>query len=260
MSATTPHSPSLGRRGFILGSSALAAGLALPACTTGGPGLVAPEPEPDYATIYGAVTDGGYQLPAIPYGRLEPRLLRRLVDDPTGEPPGTIVVDTSTHHLYAVQPGGKAMRYGVGLGKSGFGWAGEAEVEWKKAWPTWTPPPEMIARRPDLARYSAENGGMPPGPENPLGARALYLFRGGRDTMYRLHGTPEWSSIGTNASSGCVRLINQDVMDLYARVTGKVPVKVRAGVAAPTAARPTATAATTEPIDAGVPRDAVRLE
>jgi hypothetical protein len=112
----------------------------------------------------------------------------------------------------------------VSLGKAGFDWVGSANVEYKKAWPIWTPPPEMIERKPELAQYA---NGMPPGPKSPLGARALYLFKNGQDTMYRLHGTPEWSSIGKNASSGCVRMLNQDVIDLFSRVSGPTPVHVR---------------------------------
>lgn len=254
------------RRSFLGASAAGAASLALPACTTLDAGVAPVAPTPpgsQYAAIYGAMADGGYQLPAIPYSQLNPRLLRQMVDDPTGEKPGTIVVDTSTHHLYAVQPGGKAMRYGVSLGKSGFEWAGTAMIQFKKRWPSWTPPAEMIARRPELAKYSAENGGMPPGPQNPLGARALYLFRDGQDTMYRLHGTPEWNSIGTNASSGCVRLMNQDVMDLYDRVPGVTPVIVRSTargqMRATSGGGAAGASATTTPIDAGVPRDAEML-
>ena len=117
-----------------------------------------------------------------------------------------------------IQPGGKAMRYGIGVGKAGFEWSGSAHIGWKQKWPKWTPPEEMIERRPDLRKWGAANGGMPGGPTNPLGARALYLMQGGQDTLYRLHGTPEWNSIGTAASSGCIRLMNQDVIDLYKRV------------------------------------------
>jgi len=110
------------------------------------------------------------------------------------------------------------MRYGVGLGRAGFSWSGRGVIQWKKKWPTWTPPAEMIEREPDLEKYSAENGGMQPGLDNPLGARALYIFQDGEDTLYRLHGTGEASSIGKAVSSGCVRLLNQDVVDLYERV------------------------------------------
>lgn len=251
----------LNRRAFLGASAAGAASVVLSACTGvdmgAGPLVVAPEPALDYASMYGPVTDEGYQLPAIPLAKIEQRFLRQMVDDPTGEKPGTIVVDTTSHFLYAVQPGGKAMRYGVSLGKAGFGWSGNAHIQWKKKWPTWTPPPEMIKRRPELAKYSAENGGMPPGPQNPLGARALYIFRDGKDTMYRLHGTPEWDSIGKNASSGCVRLMNQDVVDLYTRVPGKTPIIVRAAAGSQMTA--TSTGAPGMAIDAGVPRDAEQL-
>lgn len=254
----------LDRRRFLGAAAAGGAALALPACTTTemgvGPGPAGPAPGGGLVSMYAPVTDGGHQLPAIPVDRMNPGLLRQMVDDPTGEAPGTIVVDTSAHHLYAVQPGGKAMRYGVSLGKAGFGWSGTAVIQWKKRWPVWTPPPEMIERRPDLARYGGANGGMPAGPQNPLGARALYIFRDGRDTMYRLHGTPEWSSIGKNASSGCVRLLNQDVIDLYDRVTGRVPIIVRASAGRRDQAVSLASArATTQAIDAGVPRDAELL-
>lgn len=250
------------RRRFLGAASVGVASLALHGCTTTDMGVGPGHPAPGggMASMYAPITDDGHQLPAIPVDRMEPRLLRQMVDDPTGEAPGTIVVDTSTHHLYAVQPGGKAMRYGVSLGKAGFGWSGSAVIQWKKRWPIWTPPPEMIARRPDLAKYGGDNGGMPAGPQNPLGARALYIFRDGKDTMYRLHGTPEWDSIGKNASSGCVRMLNQDVIDLYDRVTGKVPIIVRASASGrdqPTSLA--SAAAATEPIDAGVPRDAELL-
>jgi lipoprotein-anchoring transpeptidase ErfK/SrfK len=109
------------------------------------------------------------------------------------------------------------MRYGIGVGKQGFAWAGTAYVAWKQEWPNWHPPKEMAVRRPDLAKYVED--GMGPGLTNPLGARAMYLFNeDGKDTLFRLHGTPEWASIGTAASSGCIRLMNQDVIDLYGRV------------------------------------------
>ena len=150
--------------------------------------------------------------------------------DPTGERPGTIIVDTSSHFLYLVLGNGQAMRYGVGLGRAGFEWSGRANVQWKQKWPKWTPPAEMIARQPELEQYSVDNGGMPPGLDNPLGARALYIFQNGEDTLYRLHGSPEWSSIGKSVSSGCVRLMNQDIIDLYDRVPDKAPIVVTSGV------------------------------
>lgn len=180
----------------------------------------------DYEAMYGAMTDGGFKLPAIPYKQIPEAFRRQIVDNRTGYPAGTIVVDTGARHLFVTYPNGKAIRYGVGVGREGFEWSGDAVMQWKREWPRWTPPDEMIARRPELKKYSADNGGMDPGLENPLGARAMYIFKDGKDTEFRLHGTPEWKSIGTNASSGCIRLINQDVIDLYARVKGGMKIIV----------------------------------
>lgn len=175
---------------------------------------------------YQARLDGGFQVEAIPVKKMDTRLLRQQVTYRTAQKPGTIVVDTGARYLYLVQPGGRAMRYGIGVGRQGFSWSGSAHIGWKQEWPKWTPPDEMIARQPKLAKWSADNGGMPGGPANPLGARALYLMKDGKDTLYRLHGTPEWGSIGTAASSGCIRLMNQDVIDLYSRVRNGTKVVV----------------------------------
>ena len=122
---------------------------------------------------------------------------RQIVPDPTGEVPGTIVVDLKNHFLYLVQPGGDALRYGVGIGKAGFEWSGRANIQYKKQWPTWKPPAEMIARKPELVKWA---NGQPGGIDNPLGARALYIFKDGQDTGYRIHGSPEWWTIGQNMS------------------------------------------------------------
>ena len=119
---------------------------------------------------------------------------------------------------------GKAVRYGIGVGKQGFAWSGEAYVAWKQEWPTWHPPKEMAERKPEVAKYVEK--GMDPGLRNPLGARALYLYRNGKDTHFRLHGTTEPYTIGTNVSSGCIRLMNQDIIDLYNRVQGQAPIIV----------------------------------
>ncbi|ESZ52290.1 L,D-transpeptidase [Mesorhizobium sp. RSR565B] len=265
MSDNPLFSERLNRRAFLGASTLGAAAMALSACTTTDVAAVpptpapAPAPEPafgDAATMYSARVDEGFSLPAIPVAKLDPKFVRQIVDDPTGEKPGTIVVDTSEHFLYLVRDGGKAMRYGVSLGKAGFGWTGSAVIQARKKWPVWTPPPEMIQRRPELAKYK---DGMPPGPQSPLGARALYLFRDGKDTMYRLHGTPEWDSIGKNASSGCVRFMNQDIIDLYSRVNGVAQVYVRPNLSA--AGKIMAVSSrTAEPIDSGVPRDAEILK
>ncbi|MDP3896954.1 MAG: L,D-transpeptidase [Mesorhizobium sp.] len=251
----------MNRRGFLAGAAAGAAGVGLSGATLDAlaqskPALAVPVLGPP-AVMYAALADGGHQLPAIPVDKLHPRLVRQVVIDPTFEKPGTIVVDTSTHYLYFVLEGKRAIRYGVSLGKAGFDWTGSATVQFKKAWPVWTPPPEMIKRKPELAKYA---DGMPPGPQSPLGARALYLFKNGQDTMYRLHGTPEWSSIGKNASSGCVRMLNQDVIDLHARVSGPTPVHVRHSMylGANSSAMPSSSP-TTEAIDSGVPEGAEAL-
>lgn len=180
----------------------------------------------EVAMMYASVADGGFVIPAIPYQKINPRYYRQRVIDPTGERPGTIIVDTPSRFLYLVESGGSAMRYGVGIGREGFAWSGEGVIQWKQKWPKWTPPDEMVARQPELTKYSAKNGGMAPGLNNPLGARALYIFQNGQDTLYRLHGSPEWNSIGKAVSSGCVRLMNQDIIDLYERVPNKTRVVV----------------------------------
>ena len=138
----------------------------------------------------------------------DPRYLRQVVDYDGNEPPGTIVINTPDKFLYLVQENGTALRYGIGVGRPGFTWAGEHEVTAKREWPDWRPPKEMLARRPDLPRY------MEGGPDNPLGARALYLG----STLYRIHGSNEPWTIGTQVSSGCIRMRNEDVIDLYERV------------------------------------------
>ncbi|BDA86967.1 hypothetical protein Sa4125_45090 [Aureimonas sp. SA4125] len=170
------------------------------------------------ATAYAATVDGDFALPAIPSDKIDPKYLRqRVVYDAGGYEEGTVVVDTGNRFLYVIERGGTAMRYGIGVGKAGFSWAGEAKIGDKQHWPRWFPPMEMIDRRDDLEKFR-DGKGMDPGIDNPLGARALYLYQGNKDTLYRLHGSPEWRSIGTAASSGCIRLMNQDIIDLYERI------------------------------------------
>ena len=139
---------------------------------------------------------------------IDPRFLRQEVDYSGPHKPGTIVIDTPNKHLYLVEAGGRALRYGIGVGRPGFEWSGVKSISRKAEWPDWTPPPEMLLRRPDLPQH------MDGGPENPLGARAMYLG----SSLYRIHGTNEPGTIGTNVSSGCIRLTNEDVTDLYDRV------------------------------------------
>lgn len=145
---------------------------------------------------------------------------RYRIDDPTGEKPGTIVVDTQRRFLYLVQPGGKALRYGVAVGDEAYGWTGEARIERKAEWPDWHPPAEMKIRWPHVHDTKG-------GPDNPLGARALYLYEGNKDTLYRIHGTNEEEKIGQAVSSGCIRMRNIDVIDLYNRVEPGARVIVR---------------------------------
>jgi len=188
-----------------------------------------PDPQQfDYGLAYRAINDGGINVPAFNYKKMNPRFLRQQVRYYGPEAAGTIVVDAGKKFLYFVQPDGMAMRYGIAVGKEGYGWTGNSVVQWKQKWPTWTPPAEMIARKPELKKYA---DGLKGSPANPLGARAMYLFKDGRDTLYRIHGTDKPFSIGKAASSGCFRMINQDVMDLYSRVGRKAVVSVRTRLA-----------------------------
>lgn len=171
--------------------------------------------EPTDPAFYASRSDGDWTIPAIDVAAFHPMLLRNTVSYQTTEAPGTIVIDTKGPFLYLVEPEGKAIRYGISIGKEGFGWTGEGVIARTAHWPRWTPPPEMIARDPSLEQW---RGGMPGGPNNPLGARALYIYFDGADSGYRIHGTNLPSSIGYAASSGCFRMLNQDVVDLYDRV------------------------------------------
>jgi len=180
--------------------------------STSGP----PLPRADQ-NVYVASVDAGIDIPALPVEQIPETHRRQVVAYETDQPVGTIIINPKTRLLYYVVGKNKALRYGISVGRSGFEWSGEAIVAEKKTWPTWTPPKEMIARDPKLAKWEK---GQPGGPTNPLGARAIYLTSGGKDYGYRIHGTPEWKSIGRNASSGCIRMINQDVIDLYSRLNG----------------------------------------
>jgi lipoprotein-anchoring transpeptidase ErfK/SrfK len=160
-------------------------------------------------------TDDPYPQPPFDYGKLPVEFRPAVVDYKTRQWPGTVIVDTGARQLYLVLEGQKALRFGCAVGKDGFRWAGLADVGRKVMWPKWTPPKEMIERDPSKAKWA---NGMPGGPENPLGARALYLYQNGNDTLFRIHGTTEPLSIGKRASSGCIRMVNQDVIELYRRV------------------------------------------
>jgi lipoprotein-anchoring transpeptidase ErfK/SrfK len=173
-----------------------------------------------YAGLYAALGGEPFPIPAVNLAQIHPQFLRTMVSYPTGEPPGTIIIDPQNRFLYLLQEGGQAIRYGVGVGREGFGWSGTATIREKREWPDWYPPKEMIQRQPELRRQLTElqSGiGMHGGPRNPLGSRALYLWQGNKDTLFRIHGTVEPWTIGTSVSSGCIRMINQDVIDLYQR-------------------------------------------
>jgi lipoprotein-anchoring transpeptidase ErfK/SrfK len=173
-----------------------------------------------YAALYARLDGEPFPVPAVQLSDVDPEYLRKSVMFPSSEPPGTIVIDAQNHFLYLVEGGGRAMRYGVGVGRQGFGWSGVATIHDKKEWPDWYPPKEMLARQPELMRQMSQlpSGiGMPGGPRNPLGSRAMYLWQDNKDTLYRIHGTVEPWTIGQSVSSGCIRMINQDVIDLYQR-------------------------------------------
>jgi lipoprotein-anchoring transpeptidase ErfK/SrfK len=240
--------PDFSRRSVLLGSASLAAaGLAgcdqapvlpgpEPRLGQRPPARLRPRPEPmlepdseppfetgaggEFAALYGPVRGEPFPVPAAPLSRINPAFLRRRVAYASAEPPGTIIVDPRAHYLYHVLDGGRAMRYGVGVGRQGFSWSGRAEIHDKQEWPDWYPPKEMVQRQPELRKQLSElqSGlGVPGGPRNPLGARAMYLWQNNKDTLYRIHGTLEPWTIGKSVSSGCIRMINQDAIDLYNR-------------------------------------------
>jgi lipoprotein-anchoring transpeptidase ErfK/SrfK len=183
------------------------------------------KPEPRQITeqdwFVGSVPDGPFEIRKVNQELLDPEFRRQLVPFNGPEQPGTLVVDPKNHFLYSVRESGQAVRYGVGVGREGFGWNGDATVQRKAEWPDWHPPKEMRLRQPELPEK------MLGGPENPLGARALYLFQGNKDTLYRIHGTFEPWTIGTDVSSGCVRLLNEEIADLYLRTPVGTRVVVR---------------------------------
>ncbi len=178
---------------------------------------------PDAALMYGPNTREPFPIPAAKLSSIKPIYYRQKVPYQATEKAGTIVVDTGNRFLYLVHGDGTAMRYGIGIGRAGFAWSGRAHVKVKRKWPKWFPPAEMIAREPELAEY---RNGMEPGLKNPLGSRALYIYQGNKDTLYRIHGTYEAWSIGRAVSSGCIRMLNQDIIDLYERVPVGAPIVV----------------------------------
>ncbi|HEX9905892.1 MAG TPA: L,D-transpeptidase [Propylenella sp.] len=200
----------LTRRFFLAGAASALAG----ACTGAGMGPLAYAPGEGSGLLV-PNTNEPHRVPGVNLATIPAQYRRQIVRDPTGEKPGTIVVDPGQRYLYLVMEGGRARRYGIGVGRQGFGWHGTATVGAKRTWPAWYPPKEMQERDERARAYA---NGMDGGPDNPLGARALYLHQNGRDTLYRVHGTNEPRSIGRAVSSGCIRMLNADVIDLYDRV------------------------------------------
>lgn len=254
-------------RAFALAATGL---IALTACVpttetaTKPATLAAPAPVKSNQELYVASSDNGFAVSAVPVEKVPDQFERQTVEFASDEAPGTIIINPAEKHLHFILGNGKAIRYGIAVGRAGFEWSGVANVTSRKLWPTWTPPPEMIERDPSKAKYK---DGQPGGPSNPLGARALYLTTNGRDYGYRIHGTPDWWSIGKNASSGCIRMINQDVIDLFNRVPdgakvivltrdGKIPTKLTLPPPAPKKKKVEEVAADTAvatPTDATVP-------
>jgi lipoprotein-anchoring transpeptidase ErfK/SrfK len=209
----------LNRRNFMAGG----AFAALSACArpAADPVTEAVPPEPSVPALpdfYGAITDEPFPIPAVEEGVLDPKYWRQEVPNLwPGKARGTIVVDPDSAMLYFIETPETATRYGVSVGAAGFDWEGTARLQFWRSWPRWKVPEAMIARRPELAPYSVANGGMDPGPDNPMGARALYLFQNGVDTLYRVHGDAVARELGRAVSSGCIRMLDQDVIHLNDR-------------------------------------------
>lgn len=185
-----------------------------------------------YDAVYGTFSGEPFTVPAFDYTYMAQQNLRRNVRYPTSEAAGTIVIEPHNYALYYVEGGGRATRYGVGVGREGFGWNGEAKVAVRRSWPDWIPPREMIERDATVAARLTQTPrgmGVPGGPDSPLGARAMILAANGQDSGYRIHGTTEPDTIGSNVSSGCIRMINQDVIHLYGRTVQSNRVVVMAG-------------------------------
>lgn len=208
----------LNRRSLLLGSAAGIGALALGGCVAGDGA-----PDAEVQALYGPVPDKKFPIPAVDISKVDPKFYRRRVRYDSKETPGTIIVDPKNYYVYRIEGDGNATRYGANVGREGFLWNGEAYVGRKAEWPTWTPPKEMIKRQPEAAKYA---GGMPGGPDNPLGARTLYLYQKGVYTLYTLYSSSAPETIGTNLTSGCTGLLTQDMIDLYDRTPVKTKVIV----------------------------------
>lgn len=214
----------LTRRFFL---AAAPFGLAGCAATGKVPTAATPSLREILAGPYGEIEDNGITVPEVDLEDIDPRFLRQTVAYTGKQAVGTIIVDTPNRHVHLVRPDGKAIRYGCGVGRAGYEFKGGGYIGRTAIWPRWAPTPNMIAAMPE--RYKPLAGGMPGGIENPLGARALYIWRDGAETNYRIHGTNEPESIGTAVSSGCIRMFNHDIIDLHRRVQAGAKVVVIQG-------------------------------
>jgi lipoprotein-anchoring transpeptidase ErfK/SrfK len=197
----------LNRRTFLLGS--VGAMGALAGCTTIGTRRVN---DAEAARMYGAVPSEQFPVPAVDVAEVDPKYYRTVVPYSSSEPAGTIIIDPGAYYVYRIEGEGIATRFGANVGRAGFLWSGDAYIGRKAEWPIWTPTPAQMGRDPSLVQYA---GGMRPGLDNPLGARALYLYQNGVYTLYTIYGTNQAWSLGQNVSSGCVGLLNQDIIYLY---------------------------------------------
>jgi lipoprotein-anchoring transpeptidase ErfK/SrfK len=207
----------LNRRSFLFGSAVGLGALGLTGCASDVMSRA------DAEKLYGPVPDEKFPIPAVDVSKIDQKYYRRTVRYESDEAPGTIIVDPANYYVYRIEGEGNATRYGANVGRDGFRWSGEAYVGRKAEWPIWTPPKEMIQRQPEAAKYA---GGMPPGLDNPLGARTLYLYQNGVYTLYTIYSTSDPETIGTNITSGCTGLLSQDMIDLYSRTPVKTKVVV----------------------------------
>ena len=208
----------LDRRSFLFSAAVGLGTLGLAGCAADDDGSLAAA-----AKLYGPVADTRFSIPAVDVHKIDPKYFRTTVRYDTKEAPGTIIIDPAHYYVYRIEGDGNATRYGANVSRAGFLWSGEAYVGRKAEWPIWTPPKEMILRRPEARKYA---GGMPGGLENPLGARTLYLYRNGAYTLFTIYSTSDPESIGTGVTSGCTGLLTQDMLDLYSRTPVKTKVIV----------------------------------
>ncbi|MFN3890957.1 MAG: L,D-transpeptidase [Beijerinckiaceae bacterium] len=208
----------LNRRSFLVGSAVSLGAVGLAGCAT-----TDDLARMEARALYGPVDDKKFPIPAADISKVDPKYFRKRVRYDSKEAPGTIIVDPSNYFVYRIEGDGEATRYGANVGRQGFLWHGDAYVGRKAEWPIWTPPAEMIKRQPEAAKWAR---GMPPGLENPLGARTLYLYQNGRYTLYTIYASSAPETIGTNLTSGCTGLLTQDMIHLYDRTPVKSKVVV----------------------------------